>query len=177
MFEFKMPDIGEGIAEAELIGWLVEQGEVLEADQAIAEVMTDKATVEITTPKKGIVEKLCFGEGDAIPVGEVFIVINDKTEGAPLIEPKVSKTEKIKPKTKAFSKNETQQNSSKKQKGKESVVPVPEPAPQEFSPTGLPSEGAHPPPLPPRPGHRLSKKPGIGEWAGGTGYKKRFGKF
>ena len=77
MFEFKLPDIGEGVAEAELQKWFVTPGDQVTADQVIAEVMTDKATVDISTPKAGKIEKLCFEEGDIIEVGDVFIIVDD----------------------------------------------------------------------------------------------------
>ncbi|MHC5009899.1 MAG: biotin/lipoyl-containing protein, partial [Planctomycetota bacterium] len=51
-FEFKLPDIGEGLTEGEVVKWLVKEGDAVEDDQPMVEVMTDKATVEITSPRK-----------------------------------------------------------------------------------------------------------------------------
>jgi pyruvate dehydrogenase E2 component (dihydrolipoamide acetyltransferase) len=74
-YEFKLPDIGEGMAEGEIVRWLVNEGDVLTQDQPMVEVMTDKATVEITTPHAGRVLERRFKEGERCPVGEVLIVI------------------------------------------------------------------------------------------------------
>ena len=54
-FEFKLPDIGEGVVEGEIVKWLVKPGDRIEVDQPMVEVMTDKATVVIPSPKKGVV--------------------------------------------------------------------------------------------------------------------------
>ncbi len=74
-YEFKLPDIGEGMAEGEIVRWLVKEGDVLMQDQPMVEVMTDKATVEIATPRAGRVLERRFKEGQRCPVGEVLIVI------------------------------------------------------------------------------------------------------
>lgn len=68
-FEFKLPDIGEGVSEGEIVQWLVAPGEKVEEDQAIVELMTDKATVEIASPKQGTIEKLFGDAGQSIAVG------------------------------------------------------------------------------------------------------------
>ena len=57
-FEFKFPDVGEGITEGELVKWRVKEGEKVKEDQVLAEVETDKAVVEIPSPKSGIISKL-----------------------------------------------------------------------------------------------------------------------
>ena len=74
-FEFRLPDIGEGVVEGEIVKWLVKEGDVLGEDQPMVEVMTDKATVEIPTPKAGRVEKLHVAEGKICKVGQVMISI------------------------------------------------------------------------------------------------------
>lgn len=68
--EFILPDIGEGIVECELLEWLVAEGEHIDEDQPVAEVMTDKATVQIPAMHAGIVEKLHYGVGDIAKVHE-----------------------------------------------------------------------------------------------------------
>jgi pyruvate dehydrogenase E2 component (dihydrolipoamide acetyltransferase) len=71
--DLKLPDIGEGVTEGEMVSWLVKEGDQVEADQPVAEVMTDKATVEVPAPDAGTISKLVAKEGDMIPVGEVLL--------------------------------------------------------------------------------------------------------
>lgn len=78
----QLPEIGEGVSEGELVKWLVKVGDSIEADQAIAEMMTDKATVEVPSPTSGIVKELKFKEGDVIVVGNVMIVLDADGAGA-----------------------------------------------------------------------------------------------
>lgn len=78
--EFKLPDIGEGVTEGELIQWLVKAGDSVNQDQPLAEVMTDKATVEIPSPTKGTVTELKSKPGDVIKVGATMLVL--ETGGA-----------------------------------------------------------------------------------------------
>src|SRR5580765_3854231 len=75
LYEFRLPDIGEGVDEGEVVRWLVKEGDVLHEDQPMVEIMTDKATVEIPAPKPGRVAKLMFAEGQDCPVGKVLIAI------------------------------------------------------------------------------------------------------
>src|SRR3954467_6318358 len=79
-YEFKLPDIGEGIAEAEIVAWHVKVGDTIGEDQQIADMMTDKATVEMESPVAGKVLELAGDVGDQIPIGSVLAVI--ETEGA-----------------------------------------------------------------------------------------------
>ena len=79
-YEFKLPDIGEGIAEAEIVAWHVKIGDTIAEDQQIADMMTDKATVEMESPVAGKVVQLAGEVGDQIPIGSVLAVI--ETEGA-----------------------------------------------------------------------------------------------
>lgn len=75
-FEFKLPDIGEGVTEGEVVTWLVKVGDVLTEDQEMVEVMTDKATVTIGAPKAGRVVELGGKEGQIVPVGAVLVVLD-----------------------------------------------------------------------------------------------------
>ena len=77
-FEFKFPDIGEGIVEGEIVRWLVQEGESIEEDQPIVEVLTDKATVEIPSPLKGKIAKRIGKDGDLIEVGATLVVIEQE---------------------------------------------------------------------------------------------------
>ena len=84
--DFKLPEIGEGVQEGELIKWLVKEGDRVEADQALLEVMTDKATVEIPSQVAGIVKSLTAKEGQMIKVGQVLGSIEEgggASAGAP----------------------------------------------------------------------------------------------
>jgi pyruvate dehydrogenase E2 component (dihydrolipoamide acetyltransferase) len=74
--EFKLPDIGEGVVEGELIQWLVKEGDTVQADQAVVEVMTDKATVEVPSPVAGKITGITAKEGDMIKVGQTLAQID-----------------------------------------------------------------------------------------------------
>jgi 2-oxoisovalerate dehydrogenase E2 component (dihydrolipoyl transacylase) len=90
---FKLPDVGEGTAEAELVGWHVKVGDAVEEDQILAEVMTDKATVEITSPVAGVVVALHGEPGKAVPVGGPLVSFNVAGKGnvaAPAPAPSVA---------------------------------------------------------------------------------------
>jgi len=76
LFEFKLPDIGEGIAEGEIVSWKVAVGDVVKEEQDFVEVMTDKATVTITVPYDGSIKELLAKEGDVVPVHSVIAVID-----------------------------------------------------------------------------------------------------
>jgi pyruvate dehydrogenase E2 component (dihydrolipoamide acetyltransferase) len=73
--EFKLPDIGEGVAEGEIVKWLVKAGDVVKEHQAVVEVMTDKATVEIPAPAAGTIVETRANPGDVVPVGSVIFVL------------------------------------------------------------------------------------------------------
>jgi pyruvate dehydrogenase E2 component (dihydrolipoamide acetyltransferase) len=73
-WEFKLPDIGEGVTEGEIVGWLIKAGDVVKEDQPMVEVMTDKATVTITAPKSGTVVELRGKVGEIIQVHGVMVV-------------------------------------------------------------------------------------------------------
>ena len=80
--EFKLPDLGEGVAEGELVAWHVEPGEEVEEDQTVAEVETDKALVEIPSPYDGTVAELRAEAGEIVPTGTVIITF-EVDDGAP----------------------------------------------------------------------------------------------
>ena len=75
VYEFRLPDIGEGVAEGEVVKWLVKEGDEVKENQSLVEIMTDKVNVEIPSPKKGTIQKLMAKEGAVVKVGEVLIVI------------------------------------------------------------------------------------------------------
>ena len=74
-FTFKLPDIGEGISEAEIVAWHVKVGDRIEEDQQVADMMTDKATVEMESPVSGIVVELAGEVGDQVSIGAALVVI------------------------------------------------------------------------------------------------------
>ena len=80
MFEFKFPDIGEGITEGNLLKWKVKVGDKVKQDQSLAEIETDKAVADIPSPVSGTVLKLHFKEHETIKVGDILITIADKGE-------------------------------------------------------------------------------------------------
>ncbi|WP_336366195.1 2-oxo acid dehydrogenase subunit E2 [Marinobacter sp. C2H3] len=82
MSDFILPDIGEGIVECELVKWLVSEGDVIEEDQPVVEVMTDKALVEIPAPYKGRVTRLYHKEGDIAKVHAPLFELVDLSDGA-----------------------------------------------------------------------------------------------
>ena len=82
-FEFKLPDIGEGVSEGEIVGWLVHVGDAVSENQDMVEVMTDKATVTIGAPKPGKVVEIRGGEGDVVPVGTVLVVLDVAGDSMP----------------------------------------------------------------------------------------------
>ena len=81
-FEFRLPDIGEGIAEAEIVAWHVKVGDRIEEDANLADMMTDKATVEMESPVSGVVLEIAGAVGDMIPIGSTLAVIEIEGEGA-----------------------------------------------------------------------------------------------
>ena len=82
VYQFKLPDIGEGIAEAEIVAWHVKVGDEIAEDQQIADLMTDKATVEMESPVAGKVLEVAGEVGDQIPIGSVLIVLETAGDGA-----------------------------------------------------------------------------------------------
>ena len=80
-FEFKLPDIGEGVVEGEIVEWMVSVGDTVKEDDPILSVMTDKATVEIPAPCDGTVTSIVGEAGDILPVGGVCIVFDVEGDG------------------------------------------------------------------------------------------------
>ncbi|WP_298267782.1 dihydrolipoamide acetyltransferase family protein [Geobacter sp.] len=89
-YDFKLPDLGEGITEAELRRWLVREGESVREHQPVAEVETDKAVVEVPSPRAGKVGRLARREGETVRVGETLFTIAGEEEEPAAPPPKVS---------------------------------------------------------------------------------------
>jgi pyruvate dehydrogenase E2 component (dihydrolipoamide acetyltransferase) len=81
--EFRLPDIGEGLTEAEIVRWHVSVGDQVALDQTLVEVETDKAVVELTSPLSGTVLFLGAAEGEVLPVGEIVVVVGEPGERWP----------------------------------------------------------------------------------------------
>ena len=107
-YEFKLPDLGEGLTEGEIAGWLVSEGDEIAEDQPLVEIQTDKTTVEIPSPAAGTVAKILVEEGATVPVGTVLVVIGDdgaapadeeqpRAEPAPQQEAAAAETAAVRP--------------------------------------------------------------------------------
>jgi len=81
-YEFKFPDIGEGLTEGEIVRWLVKEGDEIKEGQPLVEVETDKALAEIPSPKTGVILKLMAKEKEVVKVGQVIVVFGEKGEAA-----------------------------------------------------------------------------------------------
>lgn len=103
--EVKLPELGEGVTEGELIKWLVKPGDSVKPDQPIAEVMTDKATVEVPSPVSGVVKELKFKVGEVIKVENVMITLdaatNTSTTTAKVAAPQAATAQAAAPKVAA----------------------------------------------------------------------------
>jgi len=89
-YEFKFPDIGEGLTEGEIVRWLVKEGDEVKEGQPLVEVETDKALAEIPSPKTGVILKILAKEKEIVKVGQVIVVFGEKGEAlaAPPPRPK-----------------------------------------------------------------------------------------
>tara|TARA_Y100000310_G_C20631190_1_gene788734 strand:- start:1502 stop:1783 length:282 start_codon:yes stop_codon:yes gene_type:complete len=83
VYQFKFPDVGEGIHEGEIVSWKVKEGDVVQEDQNLVEVETDKAIVEIPSPKAGKIVKINGKAGDTINVGDVLVEIEESSSEQP----------------------------------------------------------------------------------------------
>jgi pyruvate dehydrogenase E2 component (dihydrolipoamide acetyltransferase) len=86
-YEFKLPDLGEGVAEGEIARWLVEVGQEIEEDDPLVEIQTDKTTVEIPSPASGTVARILVQAGELVPVGTPLVEIGDGEVEAVAEEP------------------------------------------------------------------------------------------
>lgn len=87
MFEFRLPDVGEGLHEAEVVRWLVRPGDSVRLDQSMVEVQTDKAVVEIGAPVPATVARILVPEGQRVPVGTVLVTLIPLDGAAPAAAP------------------------------------------------------------------------------------------
>jgi pyruvate dehydrogenase E2 component (dihydrolipoyllysine-residue acetyltransferase) len=92
-YEFKLPDLGEGLTEGEIARWLVREGQEIAEDDPLVEIATDKTTVEIPSPAAGVVAQILVQEGEVVPVGTVLVVIGG--DGVPAPVPTAGAGEKV----------------------------------------------------------------------------------
>jgi pyruvate/2-oxoglutarate dehydrogenase complex dihydrolipoamide acyltransferase (E2) component len=78
-YEFKLPDLGEGVREGEIARWLVQVGQQISEDDPLVEIQTDKTTVEIPSPAAGLVGQILVAEGEIVPVGTPLVLIGSDT--------------------------------------------------------------------------------------------------
>ena len=95
VYQFKLPDIGEGIAEAEIVAWHVKVGDKVEEDQQLADMMTDKATVEMESTVAGVVMSLAGEVGDQIAIGSVLVEIETEGGASAAAAPPTEKVEQV----------------------------------------------------------------------------------
>src|SRR5439155_5566526 len=86
-YEFKLPDLGEGLTEGEISRWLVSEGQEIAEDDPLVEIQTDKTTVEIPSPAAGTVSRILVEEGKVVPVGTVLVVIGGERDGDQPVQP------------------------------------------------------------------------------------------
>jgi pyruvate dehydrogenase E2 component (dihydrolipoamide acetyltransferase) len=83
VFEFRLPDIGEGVAEGEVVQWFVKEGDAIREDAPLVSVLTDKANVEIPSPRSGRIQKIHAQVGEKVKVGGLLVTIAEEGAGAP----------------------------------------------------------------------------------------------
>ena len=131
-FIFKMPDVGEGVAEAEVVEWHVKVGDRVEEDQHLADVMTDKATIDIESPVAGTVVDVAGEVGDVIAIGSMLLVIEVEGEGAAdrEAEPEGDAEEQAEADAEAAAEQiEDEMSDADGAEGSEEPAPAPTPAP------------------------------------------------
>ena len=84
-YDFKLPDLGEGLTEGEVARWLVAEGQEIAEDDPLVEIQTDKATVEIPSPAAGVVSRIHVSEGEVVPVGTVLVSIGGNGTAPPAV--------------------------------------------------------------------------------------------
>ncbi len=106
-YDLRLPELGEGVTEGELIKWLVKIGDLVKPDQSVAEIMTDKATVEVPSSKAGVVKDLKFKAGDVVKVETVLLVLDEQnvsaTASTPAVTTTLTSTSKTAPQTSSSS--------------------------------------------------------------------------
>jgi len=123
--EFKLPDIGEGISEVELLRWYVQEGDAVQEDQNLAEIETDKAVADLPSPHAGRILRLHHKPGDRIPVGSVLVSFADGEEREATPAQAAVRPPEAAPASKAPSPEETKPRQPTPQPGVERVLAAP----------------------------------------------------
>lgn len=166
-YVFKLPDVGEGTAEAEIVAWHVRVGETVQEDAPLVDVMTDKATVEMTSPVTGEVMELVGEPGDMAPVGSVIVVLDVEGVGnAPHVPPPVKSDVTAEPSQGASEEKALEARAPQAQASRPNFEAGPPP----------PSALALAPPRPPHraPGERPMASPAVRRRAEDLGVKLAF---
>jgi pyruvate dehydrogenase E2 component (dihydrolipoamide acetyltransferase) len=87
MPQFKLPDLGEGVTEAEIDRWLVKEGDTIGEDEPLVDVITDKASAEIPSPFEGVIARIHVSEGEVVSVGTILVTIGEEAGDAPIPGP------------------------------------------------------------------------------------------
>ena len=147
IFAFKLPDIGEGVVEGEVVEWMVAVGDTVKEDDPILSVMTDKATVEIPSPTDGVVKSIVGEPGTILAVGQVCIEFETDGEGTPVEEAPEPVEEVV----------------------EEAPAPEPEPVKEEFAPAPAAPAPAPTPVVVAAPGARPLASPAVRQRARESG--------
>jgi pyruvate dehydrogenase E2 component (dihydrolipoamide acetyltransferase) len=123
--EFRLPDVGEGIAEAEIVKYLVKEGDTVEADQPVVQIETDKAVVDLPSPVSGTVAEIPFKPGDTVTVGDTLLVIETEEAEKPAEKPEEKKEAEIQERKeeRAPEKRKEEEPSEKPEEKKEAKEP------------------------------------------------------
>jgi 2-oxoisovalerate dehydrogenase E2 component (dihydrolipoyl transacylase) len=152
-FTFRLPDIGEGIAEAEIVAWHVKIGDRVEEDGRLADMMTDKATVEMESPVAGTIVEVAGEEGDVIAIGSPLVVI--ETEGDVADEAPAPETKVVEQRIEAETPEAEHVEEAIEEAGQLESVPEPAPAPKAAPVTKAP------PPVAPSSSARVLASPAV----------------
>jgi pyruvate/2-oxoglutarate dehydrogenase complex dihydrolipoamide acyltransferase (E2) component len=138
VYKFLLPDIGEGVVEAEVLDWKVQVGDRVEEDQVLVELMTDKAEIEIPSPRAGRVHRLHYRNGEVVPVGAVLIEIDDESPGEGRTAPAPAEPRPPAPREASVPRAPAAPPAARATRAEKSAAPPPQPV-------------AHPPEQPARP--------------------------
>ncbi|WP_150240290.1 dihydrolipoamide acetyltransferase family protein [Nocardiopsis quinghaiensis] len=156
---FKLPDVGEGLVEAELLTWYVKPGDEIEVNQMICEIETAKAVVELPSPFAGTVRELLAEEGQTVEVGSVIITVDDGTGGGSPAEAAPATEEREKPLVGYGERTASTQRRPRRRPAPSGPVSPPVPRPTEPAPANTPAvEETAPGPVPAS-GRALAKPP------------------